>query len=1579
MYFTVNNTYSGGLWKTDGTGAGTLRVKEISGIQSLVKINDLFFFNAYDGNTSTQQLWKSDGTEAGTVIVKIWPNYQIDNLVSSNGILYFIYKENANELWKSDGTEAGTIPLKWTSSIQNITDVNGTLFFTVNENIPPYRYTLWKSNGTVAGTVLIKDIYAGSGFTSYNNFYNADGTLFFVGSDGVNGAELWKSDGTDAGTIMIKDIEPGFDGSNIHSFATANNIVYFFTYTSADGISLWKSDGTTTGTGLVKDLNDNSSPDYLTNVNGLLFFKGYDDINGEELWKSDGTDAGTVLVKDIFPGTESGDPSSLINVNGVLFFSANNEVAPPPGTGPFDCNTSGELWKSDGTEAGTVLVKDIYRAAGGSAPQGFVEANGVLFFKANNGINGRELWKSDGTTNGTLLVKDIFRTAGSSPQKFTAMNGKVYFTAFNGDGGPAYARGREVYQTDGTLSGTAQSTWIFTLGGSSPREIANHNGELFISATNGSHGYELYKTDGLGLYSGGTTSKIKEINQNLGSGERGSNPSHLTSVNQFLFFSATDGTNGYELWKSDGTGDGTVMVKNINPGAGDSNPANLLNVNGVLYFTADNGTDGIELWKSDGTDAGTVMIKNINVGSNSSSPVYLTAINAVLYFAADDGVNGIELWKSDGTEAGTALVKNINAAGNNSNPASLTNVNGVLYFSADNGINGVEVWKSNGTDAGTVLVKDIFSGPASSNPDLFTNLNGIVLFTADDGIAGRELWGSNGTATGTILIKDIQPGAAGSNPTALKRAGSNVFFAANDGVAGSEAWLSNGAELGTRLVSEIEPGIIGSDPTDFFEYGAKVLVAATNTMFGSEVWIADAPADIPVLNATIAAAGLAICTGQNAQLKANKGVGYTYQWEKAGVNIAGAVQSNYTATLPGAYTVVVTDATGASATSPEAVVTVVAFPLANVAAAGPVSFCAGKNVLLKAVSSTGYTYQWKKSGVNIVNANSSNYTATAAGTYSVVVSNAAGCSNTSAVINVTVNNVPQAAVVAATALTFCEGRSVQLKAISGTGYTYQWKRAGVDIAGATLSNYNAVATGIYIVTVTNASGCSATSAGFNVVVKPLPLAAITPAGSTTFCADKNVLLKANTGTSYTYQWIRGATPIPDAIQPSYAATTAGQYMVTVTNASGCSVTSAAIPVSVNPLPAALITPAGPLTFCAGQTVSLKANTGTNYTYQWKKSGINIPDATLVNYTAAASGVYSVVVTNAGGCSVTSPAVTVTVNTVPLAAVVAAGATSFCAGKNVLLKAINGTGYTYQWRKNGINIPQEITSSYTATSTGVYSVVVTNATGCSTASSVGISVAVTTAPLATVAIAGPATFCEGKNVLLKAIAGTGYTYQWKKNGVNIAGQTQSNYTAIATGLYTVTVTNAEGCSTLSGAINVTVTPAPVTAINANGPLIFPQGGNVILSAAAATGNTYQWKKDGVNITGAISESYSASVSGAYTVVITNGQGCQAVSQETIVSVTQTRPITKAFNEGNDFVKIYPNPLYRNDYLNIDWSISTADKWMLVTIYDMTGRKISSQLLRPYDKKISIRGASGTYMVECRWGVNQRKIFSVIKIE
>ena len=150
---------------------------------------------------------------------------------------------------------------------------------------------------------------------------------------------------------------------------------------------------------------------------------------------------------------------------------------------------------------------------------------------------------------------------------------------------------------------------------------------------------------------------LKDIH--FGSGD--SAPVHFTVAGSNLYFSASDGTHGNELWMSDGTSNGTVMVKDINSGSGDSMSQNgydlyhLTSVGNTVYFSADDGINGLELWKSDGTANGTMMVKDINSGSGSSSPNHLTAVGNTVYFAANDGTNGSELWKSDGTGNGTVM------------------------------------------------------------------------------------------------------------------------------------------------------------------------------------------------------------------------------------------------------------------------------------------------------------------------------------------------------------------------------------------------------------------------------------------------------------------------------------------------------------------------------------------------------------------------------------------------------------------------------------------------------------------------------------------------------------------------------------------------------------------------------------------------------------------------------------------------------------------------------------------------------------------------------------------------------------
>lgn len=162
----------------------------------------------------------------------------------------------------------------------------------------------------------------------------------------------------------------------------------------------------------------------LTAVGDHFFFTSADHRAGIELWRSDGTTAGTALVKDINPGPDGSTSYSheMLNIQGTLFFVAD------------DGSSGYELWKSDGTEAGTTLVKDIQPGPGGSYPQNLANVAGTLFFVADDGVHGGELWKSDGTEAGTTLVKDICQNCNwwVKPSSLVDVDGTLFFMADDG-------------------------------------------------------------------------------------------------------------------------------------------------------------------------------------------------------------------------------------------------------------------------------------------------------------------------------------------------------------------------------------------------------------------------------------------------------------------------------------------------------------------------------------------------------------------------------------------------------------------------------------------------------------------------------------------------------------------------------------------------------------------------------------------------------------------------------------------------------------------------------------------------------------------------------------------------------------------------------------------------------------------------------------------------------------------------------------------------------------------------------------------------------------------------------------------
>ena len=449
------------------------------------------------------------------------------------------------------------------------------------------------------------------------------------------------------------------------------------------------------------------------------------------------------------------NPQNLITVQSGFFFTS---------TDGYSGDFGRELWFSDGTITGTNRVKDINLGNNSSNPSSFTLLNNILFFTAYDRNHGKELWKSDGTEAGTVLIKDIRPDNTDTyfgPTNLVTFNEKVYFNATDG------INGTELWVSDGTEGGTYMIKDINTNGDSHPGNLFVFNNTLFFIADNGSHLNELWKSDGTEI---GTIFIKNNSYSNITN-------KFIISGNQFFFYAYSNNYNtatstGYELWKSDGTETGTILVKDIKNGSGSSNSIlEGIDLNGTLIFSASDGINGTELWKSDGTETGTILIKNIN-NSDFSSISYnnlYAKLNNEIYFLAEDNTHGKEIWKTDGTESGTKLVKDING-GNSSVWIEKFHVDEsnskLLFYTTSTNSPERELWSTDGTDKGTIKIPKIETTNSSSTEEYFCNFDGKTFFSGKNQINGNELFVTDGTIQETKLFKDLNYNN-GSSPAKL--------------------------------------------------------------------------------------------------------------------------------------------------------------------------------------------------------------------------------------------------------------------------------------------------------------------------------------------------------------------------------------------------------------------------------------------------------------------------------------------------------------------------------------------------------------------------------------------------------------------------------------------------------------------------------------------------------------------------------------------------------------------------------------------------------------------------------------------
>ena len=681
-----------------------------------------------------------------------------------------------------------------------------SLFFLAKENNLSSYPKLWLTNGTSAGSKKLTDL---------SDFYQQGENTILTTHKGCvyytvrNYSAYTYLNSTDGNTVnKIKDL----GGANsILSTHIIRDTLFFMVRTSfGTSLELWKTDGTAINTTKVTTVV--TSPyyyDYVGQnayivVNDKLYFYLSANGSGAEPWVSDGTAAGTHILKDITAGSNGSSPRYFNQAGSQVVFIAENN----------------KLWKSDGTATGTLPITNSIDGNTNYFAYGLISFNNEVFFNVHNGASSK-LFK----TNGSIITE--IKTGMGDTRKIGKTNTLMFYVTINGNN-------YDLWKSDGTTLGTQKIKTLTT----SPNylDVRVQAGQSkcyfyvyrFINGNFESVG-EHWVTDG----SVSGTQKIKDLNPVI---TAGTGYTCLKAVGDNYYFSAYDDTNGFELWKSNGTSAGTQLVKNINQTKGSSNPQQFAGINNNIFFTANDIKYGREIWKTDDITYSTQLYADFNNGiADGTQIVYGSDVtcmvpfnNAIIVQVANtlmkiDGVNppiiinkvnltnplnpeftkyssrlfysgwnenyGYGLWSTDGVTV--SLVKNLYTTYSSSKLARLLVSGEFLYFTSDY---DTKLWKSDGTTLGTVLVKEFTSGSIQSN---LTEVNGKIFFSASESSTGTEIWTTNGTLAGTTIVKDIVAGSGSCYPYNLTAFNGNLYFTASDGINYGALWKTDGTSANT--------------------------------------------------------------------------------------------------------------------------------------------------------------------------------------------------------------------------------------------------------------------------------------------------------------------------------------------------------------------------------------------------------------------------------------------------------------------------------------------------------------------------------------------------------------------------------------------------------------------------------------------------------------------------------------------------------------------------------------------------------------------------------------------------------------
>jgi ELWxxDGT repeat protein len=824
-----NRSYFGatsGLWITDGTRAGTRAVSargDHPALQSGEPVgglgNDLVLRTHLGG---VSQLWRTDGTEVGTQQITSMSGFGVAGPMIVDQELYFFFKpqDDQIEIWRGDGTAAGntrigTVEEPGANGLEasSLAVVgNQMLFLTSSFNGPLKLWRIVRATGAVEGVATLAGsvTLGGAGTTRFTTI--GDVAVF---TPGTLPATLWRSDGTAGGTFQFANVVPNQELPWAVSGPLAGGRRVFVASDGNNGFDLWTTDGTQRGTFLIDDLQGGGGLGSLWTVGSTaVYAKGGGNV-ATSLWRSDGTVAGTKAMNTpafLLPSAVTGEGTDVyLNLADSGSTTANRTV--------YRYNLA--------TDTGTTLTTFDRTLDSRNV---FSFAQGKLYFTARTDAEGDELWISDGTSAGTRMLKNLLpetATAPSRPHGFIEFDNRVYFSAISGS-----VQTSALWRT----GGTEDTTEIFanisgSQGGSDPRDMFVVGDKLVLFAHDASAVYHLYSTDGRVL---GQVGKIADLYAPGIFGVPRTCESRHPVVNGFGYFAAQEATGGVELWRTDGTAAGTTRVADINPGPRDSAPCYVTAHDGRIFFAADGGAaqGGTELWVSDGTSGGTHRVRS-TAAATGSAPKELLSFGGSLYFIST-GVTPAQLWKSDGTSGGTAALTDAALLGAGTSVDSLRVTNNTLLFTTSAAGQPTRLWRTDGTRQGTARLDNIpFVGSS-----VFTTVQRAYFGSqGPDSADDIELWASDGTSAGSAIVLNLGQGGS-ANLSAFGEFGRSATFQFLDPIAGPQLWKTNGISSGSRLLATLNGPLAESDSIDRLTVLERLLLFAVDDRdFGAEPYI----------------------------------------------------------------------------------------------------------------------------------------------------------------------------------------------------------------------------------------------------------------------------------------------------------------------------------------------------------------------------------------------------------------------------------------------------------------------------------------------------------------------------------------------------------------------------------------------------------------------------------------------------------------------------------------------------------------------------------------------------------------------